>query len=443
MYRVTPSLRKIVLRGRFLTQVSHHDPAQSDKSNISLFLRQSQFIDRPSAAIPDGETVQRIVAAFPVPESLRDTLANFTPAEFLGIAVLRKFIANHNGAGLLDGGERYRRLENRARQNAVVHTTMYAYWGGLSRDMEVGVAFEDDDEILALLTMPPALSLLVLDSIAKNSASAVTLARIWNDALRSKQPAAPIALGGQHFAESSRMVAEVPAVSANALRHKLVREPGMLHLLTTLGLSLPELPDGVAALLYNGGDLNESEPPNAFSLIRTIRAAYPLLGLLGGSTKGFMLGASNLEASAWLICVENNDALASFGIQSDISAFEMLDRAEMTRHTSRRVDGSPMPFGFETLAKGAEILVEFRLRPYANLLEMGALQTALSTYLGGDSTFGGQSARGFGLLTLDLLAAPDEFASSADAYMSHLSESAESLKEGLLSGTLTTKKSLC
>lgn len=442
-YRITPDLRKIVLRGRFLTPVSHHDPAQADKSNISLFLRQKQFIDRRLSAFPDADTVRRAVAAFPVPEDLAADFATFTPAQFIGIAAVRKFIRNYNGLGILDGTERYRRLEDRVKQNAIRHTTLYAFWGGLCRDCAVGAAFEDDAEIETLLTLHPALAQLVLADLASNSSPAVTLARIWNDSLKANASTVTAELAEQDFQTGDRIVAEVPSVSANAVRHKLVREPGALHLLTALGIDFADLNDGVAALLYNGGDLNESEPSDAFKLIRQVREAYPLLGLVGGATKGFILGASNVETSAWLVCRENNDALAQFGIAADVSAFDMLDRAEMTRHTSRRVDGSPMPFGFESLAQGSEILVEFRLRPYATDLELGALLAALETYAGADSVFGGQSARGFGLMALDWLQAPPASGDARDAYETYVREHERALRDGLLTGTLGTHKVIC
>src|SRR5690606_22986201 len=108
--------------------------------------------------------------------------------------------------------------------------------------------------------------------------------------------------------------------------------------------------------------------------------------LLGGTTNGFILGASNLEVRAWLVGRENNQALERYGLQTDISLYELLDDAEHTRHTQRRVEGSPMPFGFETLAQGTQVLVEFVLRPYATHLEHGALMAALNTYFGADST---------------------------------------------------------
>lgn len=443
-YLVTPELRHFVLRGTFLTPVSHHDPAQSDKSNTSLFLRRKQLLERPQTAAPTAEDVARLVDTFSVPESVAPFFADFTPAQFLAIAVTRKFIRNYSNEGLMDGVERYRRLEARLRHNAVRHATLYSFWGGLCRDMEVGVAREDDEEMLALLTMPPALAGLVLSSLVADSSPAVTLARIWNDAVKANVPQRRVALKPQTFSESGSGIFDVPAISANSIRHEMLREPAAWHLLNALSLRLEDLPDGVASLLYNGGDLNEAEPGNTFTLIRKIREAYPALGLLGGATKGFVLGGGNVEISAWLMCKENNAATGGFGVTSDVSAFDLLDREEMTRHTQRRVDGTPMPFGFEALVQGAEVLIDIRLRPYATTLEIGALVLALHTFQNADSTLGGQSARGFGLVNCQTLAAPALDIQHVGAlYEQHLAENANALRQGLLDGTLTTGKPVC
>ncbi|NJL56023.1 hypothetical protein HC928_13190 [bacterium] len=206
-------------------------------------------------------------------------------------------------------------------------------------------------------------------------------------------------------------------------------------------MRLEDLGTGVAALLYNGGDLNASAPNDAFKLTRDIREKYPLLGLLGGSTSGFILGASNLEVSAWLIVEENREVLARFGIEPQLSAFDLLDREEQTRHTGKRVDGQPMPYGFEVLAAGTELLVDFRLRPYASDLEIGALVAAIETFAAADSTLGGQSARGFGLLFHETLIAPDgDMLALREAYDAYLATHADPLRQGLLDGTLATGK---
>lgn len=444
-YHIAPDLRSIVYKATFRTPVSHHDPAQSDKSNISLFLRRKQVVERPISSVPTAEQVRTVINTFRVPQSLGSMFETLTPADFLGVAVVRKLIALYNEQGLLEGAERYRRLDERVRHNAIRHMSMYAFWGNIARDLQVTITGQDDHELLTILTMPPALAALVLKSLSTASTPAVSLARIWNDLAKIKDAlTVEVTLPNQAFSSDSRMVLEVPAVSANSIRHELIREPGMWHLLNSLGARLEDLPDGVAALLYNGGDLNTSEPSNAFKLIRDIRTAYPLLSLIGGATNGFILGSSNLELSAWLICSENNDATARFGVTSSLSAFDLLDRDEMTRHTNRRIDGTPMPYGFETLVKGSEVLIEFRLRPYVTPIEVGAFWAAIRTYQDSDSTLFGQTARGFGLLDLSpVQGVPPDTTNWVAAYNAHLNQQKDQLVQGLKSGTLTTDKKVC
>lgn len=443
-YRINHNLRQIVFRARFLTPISHHDPSVNDSSNANLFLRRAQVVPRSVSTPLAPDAMPNLANLLPVPESLHGMFAELSPGEFLATALLHQFItayATGDGLGLFAGPERYRRLEERARQQAIRSTTAFGWWGGLASEMQVGAPLRGDSTVQgALLTMPAALAQLALAAIAKNSTSAVMLARLWNEAAQQEKRNKVLKFGKVHINESADVVAQVPAISANSIRHEMVREPGAIHLLNALGLQFDDLPDGVAALLYNGGDLNQAAPSNAFKLSRQIRELYPLFGLLGGSTSGFILGASNLEVSAWLAVTENAAALERYNIQPQLSAFDLLDQETQTRHTNKRVDGSPMPFGFETLATGTQAVVEFRLRPYATQLEAGALIAALETYTEGDSTLFGQSARGFGLANLETLRAFDDLEESRNAYNAYVQENAEELRHGLVNATLGTGK---
>lgn len=441
-YRISPELRHVALRMKFLQPVSHHDPAQHDSSNRNLFNRAKHVIGRDAVAV--STDVSRLLALFAVPERYAGIFEELSEDEFLAVALVSEFMrayATADGLGLLSGPERYRRLEERAAQWAVRASSVFRWWGGLSKDMQVGLPVYGDAETqAALFSMPAPVALRVLKTLAENSASAVMLARVWREAIRDDEPMVHITPRAQQYQTSSIITLDVPAISANSVRHEMVREPGALHMLALLDLAFDDLPAPVATMLYNGGDLNKTAPEDAFKLSREIRQAYPLLGLLGGSTDGFLLGASNLDVRAWLVGLENRDALARYGIEPQLSLFDLLDSAEHTRHTNKRVEGSPMPFGHEVLAAGAEALVEFALRPYITWLEFGALIVALRTFAGADSTLFGGAARGYGLAMCDWLAIPNGAESAAADYEAYLVDNAPALRSGLLDGTLTTAK---
>lgn len=441
-YRITPDLRHIALRMKFLQPVSHHDPAQHDSSNRNLFNRAKCVIEREAVAV--STDVSHLLALFTVPERYASLYQELAEDEFLAVALLYEFMfaySTADGVGLFSGAERYRRLEERAAQWAVRASSVFRWWGGLAKDLQVGLPIHGDDTLrVALFSVPAPVALRVLKTLAENSPSTVMLARVWREAVRDGEPLVRVQPKPQHYQTASVITLDVPAVSANSVRHEMVREPGALHLLAALGLVFEDLPAAVAAALYNAGDLSQASPEDAFKLARKIRRAYPLLGLLGASANGFLLGASNLEVRAWLIGHENRDALVRYGIEPQLSLFDLLDSAEHTRHTNRRVDGSPMPYGFETLAAGTELLVEFVLRPYATRLELGALMAALNTYAGADSTLFGQSARGYGLVATDWLAFPDGAESAAAEYEAYLADNMPTLRAGLLDGTLSTAK---
>jgi hypothetical protein len=245
----------------------------------------------------------------------------------------------------------------------------------------------------------------------------------------------------------NQMWLQVPTFSGNSVRHEMVREPGLWHLFHRVGIGFQSVPKGVQALFENGNNIagGSSAPSNAYALSQQIKEMFPLLGLLSGSTDSWLLGEGNLQAvNAWIVCKENNDALALAGIESQESIFEMLDSWTLNR-LQGRAGTSPMPYSFEVLSKGTEILVRFALSPYATELEIGALLAALTTYQRADSTLGGQAARNFGLAKCEWL---DEDISPEDAraeftYEKYLDEHKDVLRRELQNGELGAGVMVC
>lgn len=439
MLVVEPRLRHITMRVEFITPVSHHDPVRATRANLVTFRRTKRLIPRARVAFPDQHTIHALTRRYPIPAELAEmvTTSGMSASDFLAVVIMAQYIARHNGQGLMDGMKRYEHLASRTSHLAIAAATLSEFWSRLCHEMQA-IEGNMDQDLMALLLMPQALASTVLERLAENTSAAVGFARVWLEMAGPDVQHEALALDeadtGAEF-----ITVEVPSFSANSVRHEMVREPGMWHLLNALGLDMRELPDGIAALLYNGGDLNASGERNQFKYIRQIRAAYPILGLLGGAVSKFILGASNLEVSAWPICREYNDALSPYGVEAEVSAFDLLDQQELTRHSAGRINGSPMPVGFETLAAGTQLLIDMRVRPYATDLEIGALAAALETYQNADSTLGGQAARGYGLCrVVELLRVPDGMAEYQMEYESYLSANKDGLAAGLMDGTLTT-----
>jgi len=411
--------------------------------NVNLFHRQKKKMARREGIAPSLDRINQVAKYYPVPLQFREVFDGLTAYEFLAAALLLDFILLHvkSGQGILDSVERYTRLQDRARKAAVRVWRLINWWSLLCDDTQV--PHMQSERVLMITTMPQGASDAVLAEMIENTESVLMVARLWEEALREKSPVEVIQFDRLPPARGT-VTLDMPVYSANAARHETVREPGMLHLLNALDLRLESLPATLAAMFYNGGQLRASEPSGVFGLTRTIREAYPLLALVGGGTDSFLLGASEMEVGAWIVCAENNEATRRVGIESDISVFDLLDIQTHTKHNGGdRVDISPMPFGFETLVPGTEIVLTYNLRPYATQMAHGALIAALNTFQAGDASLGGQGARGYGAVEVLQTGSPIDTIEAYEAYEAYLAAEKERLAEGLLSGTLTTGKVVC
>lgn len=471
---ITPCAQQYWATLDLVSAVSHHDPGQADKSNFSQFRRKKVFVDLATSGQSVNQAdLDEICRLNPIPASLEPIFRNLPLPHFLGAALFWRFITsytrlnNGEGAGLFSGIERYRMLEERAAQQAVGSVTLFDFWGNLCRELQVPI--ESDRDLLWLLAVPSLTAGIVLREIQERPRPLVTIALAWRESLGAlwkpvwsnrkdkkqnsderniEEPSVEndqlkiLRYEASEHDRSSiqRIAVQMPDISPNSIRHEMVREPAMLHLLNRLGIGWHELPPGVAALLYSGGGIEagESAPMNAHQLREIACRKIPTLGLLGGSTSGFMLGESSLKVNAWIICKENNEATKRIGIVSNESVFDMLDRETLVRHPAR-VGQTPMPFSFETVAQGGRIVVCFSLSVYARPYESGALAAAIKTFQDADGTIAGQSARGFGKVDLEWVGEGPDSA----LYEEYLSVNREQIREWLLSGTLGTDKVIC
>jgi len=452
-------------------QVSHHDPAVQDESNRMLFNRRKQIVEDPrmeSERALSQEAMDRLCAANPAPESVAEMLADITGAEFIAVVVVRQFVDLYtglnagDGEGLFSGLERYRHLEERLRHAATSASTLLGFWNRLCDTLQVGIhGCDADAALLSVLGLPKPTQAVVLEALATQYRSVVSLARFWHGtavaARRSEDPEPTVVLS--YDAQSATggtatraQVLEVPAISGNSVRHQVLREPAWYHLAEHLGLrpGMPgqgDVPASVEALFYNGGNIaaGAKSPTNAHRLAQDIRAAYPSIDLLGGVVNAFDLGASRVQVAAWLVCSENAAALGERAAElpaASLSAFDIIDDVTLTRQAGRAGVGQ-MIWSFEALASGAQVYVRLSLEPYTPDLTHGAFIAAVETYLAQEPVIGGMRARGFGQVQGEWLCGPGEASCFREAYEAYLAENVERLRNGLVFGTLCTELIVC
>lgn len=457
---ITPANRTWWLRMTLQSPLSHHDPDNKDKSNKNLFRRMAKVLRVNDAGnLPTQTQIDRILDAYTVPLDIADLFSEVTLPQFMSVALLHEFITRYGGQdgnGLFSGTERYRRLEERFQQSAVQAHTLLELWGMACDSLQVpNIDHGRDANLLRLLNTPAALAGLVLKTLADTPRPLVMLARLWGEQSKMQNAAYAAKAGIQagsaesvrlayaipsEIAANREIVVELPTLSANSLRHEMVREPGMWHLFNSLGIGFDEPLPAMTAMFYNGGDIKAgaTQPGDVFWLRKMIRERYPLLALISGGTDAFILGEGNLRIHSWVRCRENNDVLSAVGLDTTTSIFDTVDEWTLTRHANR-VESGQMPYSFETLAAGTEIAVRLSVTPYANQLQIGALMASLNTYQECDGTLGGQSARGFGLMSLNWHDSQID-TDALIAYQDYVDANRDALRSGIIDGTLWTGK---
>lgn len=452
-----------------LEPASHHDPDTGVGANINLYRR--QLVRLPYEA--RGRTLTadwhaKIAEAFPVPVDCEDLFYDEPFARFVGIALIKVFIENYGksyggddwGQGLFTGVEAYKRLQNRMELASPRAANLKEFWSLLIRDMQVEV-LGDNTHLFQLLALPSGCHHHVLYHLEKHAPMLVEMARYWintekladaNYAEKSKKQKTSGGVTVLQFSDDTdteilESSVPIPTHSGNDIRHD-IRYAGMIHLFAKLGFDLDtQLPTAIKALFENGGNIakGKTAPSTAYALAQTIRENYPILGLMGGCTESFMLGDSNLQSvSAFWFGREFNAALKHiFGVTAEHSVIDMLDDWTLHRHVGR-YDGSPMPYSFETVAAGAKLYVNFQFSPYTPEMELGAFWCALQTFMDIDSSIGGQSAKGFGKVNVEIVDAQVKaLVDAAQAYEDFIEDNAEALAFGLKKGFLCTETLVC
>lgn len=453
----------------FTTQVSHHDPATGDGSNTLTFNRQTQMVERDVSAYQLAqEQVTSFCESNPVPKDIQPIFGQATFPEFSASALIRLLLDVYNsqdGVGVFSGIDRYEKLESRIRSAATRSFSLRGFWSKLCHDLRLPVHGGDyDSRLLEFYTLPRGLQQDILALMVRDYRSVTTLARAWhstakltNDFYAAKLNVEAQSLVTMNFdaatigGESHDIIPlDVPAVSANSLRHQIVRKPGWIHLVGTLGLT--DVPAGVEAMFVNGGNIRAGakQPSNAAQLALHIRRGesegkiidknnrgYPLLDLLGGVTDSFDLGEGRLSVAGWVVCQENADAIAGTPAENlpmaNVSIFDMLDDVTHTRQATEHGLGQ-MIWNFETLTKGLNIMVRMNLHPFTSDLTKSALFAAVEQFRE-HPIIAGQSARGFGWCKADWMG---DVKPDAQMYNEYLMANRDALVEGITSGKMGT-----
>lgn len=199
----------------------------------------------------------------------------------------------------------------------------------------------------------------------------------------------------------------IPFLSGNALRHRCLREPGMLWLIEEYGLrgvlTLPQL-----NFLLHGGNLTESNAHENTARIAEMKRTWPLLRLLGGSLPNQILAGSCDSLRGTLVCEETRRY-----VDADLLPTERLLPAErfIGGYQYTRGDGgkegiaiesedavsSLMIFSGQMVIAGSMFAHGFVLK-HVSEVELGAALLSLSLWQSHGGSIGGQAARGHGRL---------------------------------------------
>jgi len=450
--------------------ISHHDPNQSDGSNVQLFRRRPMLMAVTGDAGEYFDTMARLYAVNPVPADIGTMMQQFSVPEFIAAAFTVLFANAHNESekmGHFENKTKFSALQKRLRQAANRSFDFRQAYSILSESMGVEIAgTKFYPQLMTFFALPQSLAYTALGKLAEQSHSHAAIARRWHNVWKYNNRDAEykdrvdedmpelVTITPPEITDKTAMVLDIPEVSENSIRHQL-RIAGMEHLMAALGIekgNAPgwgELPEMVESLFVNGGNIKSGgkSPPSPHTIAAKIRNSYPVIDLFSGTTRSFFLGQSKLSLVGYLICRENADALTGTPVSSSplltASAFDMVRQETETRRGIQRGNSAKkagqMIQNFETIVRGSQIYLKLMLDPHTDDLTKGAFVAVLNTYLGDEPTLGGQKARGKGFVNGTILTVLPDADRLLAEYEQYLIDNAAELRAGLVSGQLTTK----
>lgn len=241
---------------------------------------------------------------------------------------------------------------------------------------------------------------------------------------------------------SGGVLRQVPVISGNAIRHRMVREPGAWHLVKTCGLE-GKLTIDQANYLFNGGSLTESSISENLTKIAEMQELMPLVRLLGGSLRNQIVGGSLIALRGILMCEENRDVLermipdcyllpaqALRPAETFVGRYQYTrgdamkrgDSSKLIRETPNGPGSNLMIYSGQTVISGALWYHGFILQNVDDV-EVGALMNALMEWDAAGATLGGMGRIGHGRLETSFFLEGDssiDVAAAVAKYREHL-----------------------
>lgn len=244
----------------------------------------------------------------------------------------------------------------------------------------------------------------------------------------------------------------IPFLSGNAIRHRCVREPGILWLIDRYELrgklTLPQL-----NFLLHGGNLTQSTGSENTKRIADMHELLPLLRICGGSLSDQILSGSLDCWRGVLICEENRKTISQtighLPSSRLMSAERWIHTYQYTRGDAKKTgiakdsdtndDSNLMIFSGQCVGRGAMFHHGFVLK-HATPLDLGALLMSLRLWQDSSNTIGGNARIGHGRLITRLIDFEDDDELIRD-YISHV-DSVKSRAIAWLNDAFTAKSEL-
>jgi hypothetical protein len=231
----------------------------------------------------------------------------------------------------------------------------------------------------------------------------------------------------------------VPVLTGNSLRHCMIREPGMLDLISRAGMS-GKLSLSQYNFLLHGGALSKSTKASDLKRSRLGRELMPLFSILGGSLDNEIVSGWMDVGRGNLVCLENQGRLKLmypeisenladvYGGSGEhlLPAETFVAPYQYTRgDASKWIEESAsdqtnlMIFSGQQINPGAAFITRITLRNCGEM-ELGALLCAIELWSG---VVGGQRSRGHGLViasySISRGSKNDDAQRLIDGYISH------------------------